>query len=351
MKGQQAAGVIATAKHYPGHGDTDKDSHGVLPRIDAPFEVLWDRELVPYRILAKENIPAIMSGHLAFPNTRAAASPASLSSWFLQDILRDRIGFRGLVITDDLMMNGATAWAGSLSAAAKLALLSGNDIIMLSKTPNLSDPIWTNLLVSMRQEPVFRERVRDAARRIMAMKLEYLRGETAVPCIPDLRKVEAGLPDPEGSRFFLDLAARSVTILKGTEEGNAIFPLTPEKAGTVLLVSKYPDFFKPGKAAYPNAKSWGDPRDIMIQDLLNYARPVDTIIFCFPDDEGMNVLRSLRELGKRVIVFSALSPVYLDQAPWIDGAIAVYSYAPESFVAGFSAMLGRIPALGKFPLR
>jgi beta-N-acetylhexosaminidase len=87
---------------------------------------------------------------------------------------------------------------------------------------------------------------------------------------------------------------------------------------------------------------------------LSYARPADTIIFCLPDDEGLSVLRSLRGLrglGKRVIVFSVLSPVYLDQVPWIDGAIAVYSYAPESFVAGFSAMLGRIPAQGKFPLQ
>ncbi|GHV73780.1 glycosyl hydrolase [Spirochaetia bacterium] len=349
MKGQQAAGVIATAKHYPGHGDTDLDSHGVLPRIDASFEVLWDRELVPYRILAKENIPAIMSGHLAFPNTQATSAPASLSSWFLQDILRDHIGFRGLIITDDLMMNGATTWAGSLSQAAKLALLSGNDIIMLSKTPSLNDPIWTNMVASMQREPVFRKRVRDAARRIMAMKLEYLRGETAVPYIPDIRKAEAGLPDPEGSRFFLDLAARSVTILKGS--AGDLLPLTPEKAGTVLLVGKYPEFIKAGKAAYPGAKGWGDPREIWIQELLNYARPVDTIIFCLPDDEGLSVLRSLRGLGKRVIVFSVLSPVYLDQVPWIDGAIAVYSYAPESFVAGFSAMRGRIPAQGQFPLQ
>jgi beta-N-acetylhexosaminidase len=307
-------------------------------------------------MLAKEKIPAIMSGHLAFPNTQAASTPASLSSWFLRDILRDRIGFQGLIITDDLMMNGAATWAGSLSAAAKLALLSGNDIIMLSKTPSLSDPIWTNLLAAMRQEPAFRDRVRDAARRIIAMKLEHLRGENAVPYIPDLRKAESGLPDPEGSRFFLDLAARSVTIIKGAGEDqtNAVFPLTPEKAGNVLLIGKYPEFFTSGKAAYPDAKSWGDPREIWIQEVLSRARQADTIIFCLPDDEDLSVLRRLRELrglGKRVIVFSVLSPVYLDQVPWIDGAIAVYSYAPESFVAGFSAMLGRIPAQGQFPLR
>ncbi|MDR2738956.1 MAG: glycoside hydrolase family 3 protein [Treponema sp.] len=351
MKGQQAAGVIATAKHYPGHGDTDMDSHGVLPRINVPFETLWDRELVPYRILAKENIPAIMSGHLAFPNTQAALTPASLSSWFLRDVLRDRIGFQGLIITDDLMMNGATIWAGSLSQAAKLALLSGNDIIMLSKTPNLSDPVWTSLLSSMRRESDFRDRVRDAARRIIAVKLEHLRGETAVPYIPDIKKAETGLPDPEGSRFFLDLAVRSVTILKGSsDQSQAVFPLTQEKAGKVLLAGQYLDFFSTGRSAYPGATGyWYTPETI--EDLLSYARRADTIIFCLSDAEGLNVLRNLRGLGKRVIVFSVLSPVYFDQVPWVDGAVAVYSYAPESFVAGFSSMLGRIPAQGQLPLQ
>jgi beta-N-acetylhexosaminidase len=349
MKGQQAAGVIATAKHYPGHGDTDLDSHGVLPRIDASFETLWERELVPYRMLAKEKIPAIMTGHLAFPNTRSESSPASLSSWFLMDILRDRIGFQGLIITDDLMMNGATTWAGSLSQAAKLALLSGNDVIMLSKTPNLGDPVWTNLLSSMRRESAFRERVRDAARRIVEVKLEHLRGENAAPYIPDLRKVAAGLPDPEGSRFFLDLAARSVTILNG---GQGIFPLTREKAGNVLLAGQYLEFFAAGRAAYPGAKGyWYDPDPERIAELLTMARGADTVIFCLSDSEGLGALRNLRGLGKRVIVFSVLSPVYLDQVPWIDGALAVYSYAPESFIAGFSSMLGRIGAQGQFPLQ
>jgi beta-N-acetylhexosaminidase len=124
-KGHRAMGVIATAKHYPGHGDTDLDSHGVLPKIYASFELLWERELLPYRLLTKEELPAIMSGHLAFPNSQAGETPASLSSWFLKDILRDKIAYRGLIITDDLMMNGATEFAGSLSRAAKQALQIG----------------------------------------------------------------------------------------------------------------------------------------------------------------------------------------------------------------------------------
>jgi beta-N-acetylhexosaminidase len=355
MKGQQAAGIIPTAKHYPGHGNTDLDSHGVLPRISESFEALWDRELVPYRMLAGEGLPALMSGHLAFPNTPAASVPASLSSWFLKDILRDKIGYRGIIITDDLMMNGATTWAGSLSAAAKQALLAGNDIIMLSKTPNLYDPVWRNLVQAMKNEPEFRERVRDAARRVLAVKLEYLRGDKKVPYIPDLQRVDSELPDTEGSRFFLSLAARSVTVVKGQTAADtgaalpAVFPLKPEDAGRVLLAGQYTDFFRAGKAAYPEAVSYWYSESRGAAELAAYARGADTIIFCLSDAAGLNFLRRLEPLKKRVIVFSVLNPVYLEGAPWADGAVAVYSYAPESFIAGFSAILGKIPAEGKLP--
>jgi beta-N-acetylhexosaminidase len=221
---------------------------------------------------------------------------------------------------------------------------------MLSKTPNLGDPVWTSLLSSMRQDAALRERVRDAARRIIALKLERLRGENAVPCVPDLRKAEAGLPDPEGSRFFLDLAARSVTILNGSRDD--VFPLHREKAGNVLLAGQYLDFFSAGRAAYPGARGyWYSSEPESIETLVGMARRSDTIIFCLSDSGGLGTLRNLRGLGKRVIVFSVLSPVYLDQVPWIDGSLAVYSYAPESFVAGFSAMLGRIGAQGQLPLQ
>jgi beta-N-acetylhexosaminidase len=346
VRGQREAGIIATAKHYPGHGDTDLDSHGVLPQINSPFELLWERELIPYRILAREGIPAIMSGHLAFPNTQAAMVPASLSPWFLKDILRDRIGFQGLVITDDLMMNGATLSAGSLSEAAKLALLAGNDIVMLSKTPNLNDRVWTSLVQAMEQDREFRLRVRDAARRVLITKLKHLRGENAVAPVPDLRKVETSFPDAEGTAFFLDLAARSVTVVKG---GAPVIPLNREEAGRVLLAGQFEDFFSAGKSAYPNAASYWYSAARGGWELAAYARNADTIIFCISDASGLSFLRYLEPLGKRVILFSVLSPAYLNDAPWVDGAIAVFSYAPQSFIAGFSALLGRIPAQGRLP--
>jgi beta-N-acetylhexosaminidase len=344
MKGQQAAGVIPTAKHYPGHGDTGLDSHGVLPRIDATFEALWDRELSPYRIMAKEGLPAVMSGHLSFPNTQAADTPASLSSYFLDEVLRERIGFKGLIITDDLMMNGASAWAGSLSRAARQALMAGNDVIMLSKTPSLFDPVWTTLQEAMKTDEAFRNRVRDACRRTLKLKLQYLRGEASVPSIPDLKKIEDELPDPKGSAFFLDLAARSVTVIKP-----AAIPVHAEEAGRVLLAGQYEDFFQAGRRAFPGAVSYRYSSSRGTSELVSYARDADTVIFCLSDGTDLPVLRSLEPLKKRIIVLSVLNPVYLEQVSWVDAVLAVYSYAPESFIAGFSVILGRVPGRGRLP--
>jgi beta-N-acetylhexosaminidase len=356
MKGQLAAGVIPTAKHYPGHGDTDLDSHGVLPKIEVPFETLWNRELVPYRMLSGEGLPAVMSGHLAFPQTQAGLAPASLSPWFLKDVLRDKIGYKGMVITDDLMMNGATAWAGSLSRTAKQALLAGNDIIMLSKTPNLGDPVWTYLVESMKTDGDFRLRVRDAARKALTVKLRYLKGDKKVPYIPDPKKVENDLPDPEGAVFFLNLAARSVTMVKpapsqsaATNASETIFPLTPENAGKVLLTGQYGDFFRAGQAAFPNAATYRYSESGGGGGIASVARNADTIIFCLSNGTDLRTLRNLESLHKKVIVLSILSPVYLESVPWVSGALAVYSYSPESFAAAFSAITGRIPAQGKLP--
>jgi beta-N-acetylhexosaminidase len=344
-RGLLAAGVIPTAKHFPGHGDTALDSHGVLPSIDAPFEVLWDRELVPYRMMAKDRIPAVMSGHIAFPNTESADAPASLSKWFLDEVLRNRIGFKGLVITDDMIMNGATSSTGSLSLAVKQALLAGNDVIMMSRTPALDDPVWVNLLQAMRTETEFRDRVRDAARRIITVKLKHLRGGKAVPLIPDMARVQNEIPDREGAAFFQGLAARSVTLIKDDKE---LIPLTNEKAGRLFLAGQNLDFFTLGKKYFEDVSSYWYSAPVS-NDLMQRVRRADTIIFYLSNREGIEVLRSFRPLGKKIIVLSVLSPAYLNEVPWVDAAIAVYGNSTDSLLAGFSAILGKIPAQGAVP--
>jgi len=348
LRGQLAAGVIPTAKHYPGHGDTALDSHGILPRIEIDYNTLWDRELVPYRMLVAEGLPVVMSGHLAFPLLESGLAPASLSPWFLRDVLRERIGFKGVVITDDLMMIGAISHMGTIARTAKQAIAAGNDIIMFSSTPFLNDAVWTFLVSSMSDEEDFRRIVRASARRVLELKLTYLRGPLSIPYIPDPAKVAAELPDPEGSAFFLNLAARSVTFVKPASS-DSVFPLTSDNAGRVLLAGRFRDFFTYGRLSFPNALTYSYSNLTDPGEIITVARNMDTIILCLSDNIDLRVLRSLQQLGKRVIVFSVLSPVYIESVPWVSGAVAVYSYAPESFAAGFSAIIGRIPAHGVLP--
>jgi beta-N-acetylhexosaminidase len=257
------------------------------------------------------------------------------------------------------MMNGATIWTGSLSLAAKQAIVAGNDIILFSRTPSLNDSVWTLLSNSMKTDEEFRLRVRESARRILTVKLRHLRGDGAVPYIPDLRRAETEMPDPDGSAFFLNLAARSVTVVKprpgpdnvrqDAEPPAPVFPLTPENAGRVLLTGQYLDFFRAGRAAFPRSVSYWYSEVFDINDLLAYAAGSDTIIFCLSDTEGLRILRRLEPLRKKIIVLSVLNPAYLERVPWVDGAVAVYSYAPESFAAGFSVIIGRIAAAGRLP--
>ena len=117
-QGSRKAGVLSTAKHFPGHGHTGLDSHGHLPVIDIDEETLRNRELIPFVYLIRSGVPAIMSAHLSFPRITAGGKPATFFQMVLQDLLRGELGFEGLIITDDIMMNGATTFAGSVSCGA-----------------------------------------------------------------------------------------------------------------------------------------------------------------------------------------------------------------------------------------
>ncbi|MDR3147066.1 MAG: glycoside hydrolase family 3 C-terminal domain-containing protein, partial [Treponema sp.] len=116
-----------------------------------------------------------------------------------------------------------------------------------------------------------------------------------------------------------------------------------------LIAGSYEDFFRAGKAAYPEAETYRWSSGQQVQNFVRLARNADTVIFCLSDTASLNLLRSIQDLNKNVIVISVLNPVYLESVPWVNGAIAVYSYAPESFTAAFSVLAGRIAADGTLP--
>ncbi|GIM51717.1 beta-N-acetylglucosaminidase [Capnocytophaga cynodegmi] len=130
-KGMQSAGVLGSAKHFPGHGDTSKDSHKTLPLIDFPSERLHEIEMYPFRKLINNGVASVMVGHLNIPSLESKIGiPSSLSHHIITDILKTQMGFEGLVYTDALGMKGVSEYlpVGEVEVAAFLA---GNDILLM----------------------------------------------------------------------------------------------------------------------------------------------------------------------------------------------------------------------------
>jgi beta-N-acetylhexosaminidase len=125
--GLQSAGIAACAKHFPGHGATEQDSHTELPVVHTSMELLWARELPPFRAAVAAGVQAIMTAHIRVP-ALTGDLPATFSSAALRDLLRSLLGFEGAIVSDALEMKGASAAIG-IPAAAVLALAAGNDLL------------------------------------------------------------------------------------------------------------------------------------------------------------------------------------------------------------------------------
>ncbi len=213
---------------------------------------MWETDLLPFRMLVRDGIPAVLSGHLSFPNVTGDGAPASISTFFKQHILRERLSFPGIVVTDDLYMGGAVEYGvdqgWDFPEVVKRAILAGNDIVMFSRTPAFNGEIWETLITAYREEPEFRARVDASLRRILRVKLAYLRDERRVPITPDAAAIRALMRTEEAQAFFLDQAARSVTVVR--DDG---LPLSRDNLGSVLLVGKDPTFFSVGRRFLPSA--------------------------------------------------------------------------------------------------
>ena len=349
------AGVIPTAKHFPGHGDTSLDSHGNLPQINIDFQTLDSRELVPFKYLIAQNIPAIMSGHLSFPKIIASGEPASLSHTFLTKILREQLHYTGLIITDDMMMNGATMYAGSLSRAFRMAIEAGNDIVISSTTARLDENLWTSNLSLMQTDSNFRKTVVTAAHRVVLSKLRYFKSGNAAPLYPEIETLKDKVPNRDGQAFFLSQACRSIAAYK-----TGSFPYKPSENEKILLAgqNQFPEFFEEAKKRYgqdcdqfkydyelgPIQTDW------MSNNLEAIARNYNTIIICVANERSAMIAKRLQNSGKRVIIMSVLSPVPVLDFKWADTILLGYSYSPYTFKALFGALNGEFAPQGKLPL-
>ncbi|MDC7234070.1 MAG: glycoside hydrolase family 3 protein [Spirochaetales bacterium] len=348
-KGMEEAGVIATAKHFPGHGNADEDSHGTLPVIPSDREFLDKNDLVPYKMMIREGLPAIMAGHLAFPAITGDMKPSSLCPVFLKEILRDELGFEGLVITDDLVMHGAQYGNKPLPQVCEDAIRAGSDFLLVSRSPPVHRQIWDHLLYLIETDKDFEQDVRTATERILKVKLDYLKREDHVPFHPDPLGIDRDIPASGSREYFFGQAARSTTTLKQSS-----FPLPGDSR--VLTAGLYSDFRRTGTSffqgnsiripySFDSREKWQ-----VIDSLKEQAAGYDYIIFSLSRSQDLRILKELEDLADKIVVISSLTPIYLNEVPWVKDAVAVYGTGIESYQAGFAAVRGDFVPGGKLPI-
>ena len=349
FRGMETSGVVSTAKHFPGHGNADEDSHGTLPVIRDTLDTIRDIDLLPYRMLIKEGLPAIMSGHLNFPLISGNDDPTTLSPVLLKDILRGEMGFRGIVITDDMMMYGVRQSDRSIPKTCELALRAGNDMIMVSRPPEIQEEVRNHLLALLVADSRFKSGIMESVERIVKTKLLYLQPKGKAALYPDHDKVKSELPDSDGGSFVFDLACRSTTLIRA-----GALPVDPASSDKVLLVGYYSEFFAEGKLKYVNAGTFDAGSAPIstnrLRALLAAAEKYDFIIVCLANAGNLETLKKLEPVGEKIVVLSVHTPVYLGETPWVQTAVAVYGTGTESFKAGFAALAGDFKPEGKLPI-
>jgi beta-N-acetylhexosaminidase len=178
LAGLRWAKILGCGKHFPGLGEGRLDSHHEMPVIEKPLKRLWAEDLLPYRVL-RAQLPFVMISHAAYPQVTKDRTPASLSKVWISDILRKRIGYRGLIASDDLEMAGVRSVAPVGQAAVEF-IRAGGDLCLVCHREEFVLQAYEELVKAAERDQQFARRVRVAAGRVLAFKkkrISMLRAE------------------------------------------------------------------------------------------------------------------------------------------------------------------------------
>jgi beta-N-acetylhexosaminidase len=168
LAGLKSAGVIGAGKHFPGLGEGNLDSHHDLPVINKSFARLWEEDLAAYRLMKRE-LPMVLINHASYPAITRDPLPASLSRYWITDILRKKIGYRGLIVSDDLEMGGVLK-AARLDEAASQFIGAGGDLCLICHEQALIEQAYGTMLRKAERDARFRRRVIESVQRIAVFK-------------------------------------------------------------------------------------------------------------------------------------------------------------------------------------
>lgn len=181
LRGLGDAGVLGCGKHFPGLGEAALDTHHELPSVNKSLRTMWRQDLVPYRTMRRE-LPMVMVSHAAYPAVTKAGTPASLSKKWITDILRKKIGYRGLICSDDLEMGGVLA-AAPIEQAMIGHIRAGGDLGLICHQEDFILRAHEALLREVERDRKFARGVRESAQRVLAFKKKAF-GQKSAACHP-----------------------------------------------------------------------------------------------------------------------------------------------------------------------
>ncbi len=354
--GMQEKGVCATAKHFPGLGNARVDSHDELPVVDAARDRLENRELLPFRAAIEADVAFIMTAHCSFPSLDGTLAPATLSKPVLTGLLRERMGFNGIVITDCLEM-AAVEKDFPAAQSALMAVRAGADMALICHTPEKQASAVDSLAAAVESGDIPEETIDVATTKISSIKKHLGFCDSSAP-----RKVA-----PEAS-LSESIAAEAITIVRN--EGSMVpLRLAPsDKLGVVVprfeILTKVEDAAEPHEAfleevrrRHPHVlyrKVAVEPSSKEIGECVTICREADSLIVLtynlHLNPAQRDFVRSVLALGKPTIVAAVRDPYDLVFVPGARACVATYSFRECSLRALAKVLFGDFEARGKLPV-
>lgn len=344
--------VIATAKHFPGHGDTDVDSHYGLPLIPYKLSRLRELELFPFRAMIEAGVPAVMLAHILVPGlTGSDELPASLSPQAVR-YLREEMGFDGLVVSDSMSM-GAISERWGLEEAAVMAFQAGVDLILFGPwtgvEPGDSQRIFAALIEAVDEGTITLERLDQSVKRILTVKMRYGLIDDSLPRRGNL----SDLALPENLNVARRIARESVTLVR---DRASVIPLSPQE--TVPLI--WPAELESSLAPLIEGCSFLQPHLLPlhapaaeIEELLDSLRGSSLVLAGtsnlrrYPAWTGL--IDALTE-ETEVVLLALSSPYDLLAVPRAGACLCTYSHTSVSMRALAEVLNGTLTPQGRLPV-
>jgi beta-glucosidase-like glycosyl hydrolase/CubicO group peptidase (beta-lactamase class C family) len=363
VRGVQEHGGLATAKHFPGHGDTASDSHLDLPIIRADKQRLENLELVPFRAAIAGGVGSVMTAHLSIPAFEPDINtPATLSPHILTGLLRNELGFKGLVITDALDMGGITVRYAPGEAAVR-AVLAGADVLLMPPVP---DAAFEALQQAVKSKRVPLERLDASVRRILEAKARIGLNKSRLVDLNALnRKMGSVAWQDEAQR----ISDRGITLLRDTRKR---LPLDGSKGSRALLLAFYADpepypgedFEKQLRARFDSVTTlradtrFVDARTLKLPPPESYDVGIVAFFVRVSDRKGnvdvppeqAALAQQLYKTGKPVITAAFGSPYLIEGFPEAQTWIAAFGISDVAQISTARALFGEIPIRGHLPV-